>query len=566
MARQSTTPVPFQRTTRADNGSLYSSGRAGKSIMAGAIPVLRGDSASGNARFGIILSEMPKALRNAVAANIQAWFVPKTTDPRFASHEEFISSYQGEPIKRFGQADSPPLAFYRGMTTSHRAEYEASDFVKTLGLHYPIAASGAGNPNTELLDSYNTVWNFRAAAHSSHIPLREYYSTTLAAGHPVFKFARAFWPQNRFSSVVADYEAALVQGQLSLDVQAGRIPVSGIGVIPFGAPNLKASVTDTYASGASWTHAWRNQDGGGAAGEGNIVIKAYGTTETTRAAVFAEMAGQSVLTSLADLDKARTTQAFAKLRTSYAGNDTTGYSNDDAIVAELMQGFTLPEDVFKRPWLLDAKALDFGMVERHATDAANLDKSVTRGMIQASLSINLPKQDVGGFIIFIIEVVPHRIYERQGDPSLLFATANPTGHLPDALRDVQRTLPVDNVQNWRIDAKHSTAGGLYGYEPMNDKWRRSYTRLGGHFYQATPGSGQFDEARSALWIPEIVNPLFTVDHYLVPENFPHDVFADTAADAFEFQVDHSLSINGLTQFGDVLFEDNDEWAQTESAS
>ena len=116
-------------------------------------------------------------------------------------------------------------------------------------------------------------------------------------------------------------------------------------------------------------------------------------------AIYAEMAGQSVGITLADFDKARTTQAFAKLRTAYAGNDATGFDNDDTLVALLMQGLNVPEDEFKRPWLLDSKRVPVGFAERFATDAANLDQSVTLGRASAQLSLNVPQLDMGGMIV-----------------------------------------------------------------------------------------------------------------------------------------------------------------------
>ena len=105
---------------------------------------------------------------------------------------------------------------------------------------------------------------------------------------------------------------------------------------------------------------------------------------------------------------------------------------------------------------------------------------------------------------------------------------------------------------------------LYGYEPMNDVWNRDFTRLGGDFYMATPGGG-WTENRSNIWQTEIVNPTFSGTHYLAPHPFPHDVFADTSADAFECVVRHAVSIVGLTQIGDPLAENNDDYVSVVEA-
>jgi len=226
-----------------------------------------------------------------------------------------------------------------------------------------------------------------------------------------------------------------------------------------------------------------------------------------------------------------------------------------------MQGIALEPDDFKRPWLLDSDRVSIGFAERFATDGPNLDASVTLGRASATLSLNVPQQDVSGMIIFTVEVLPERIDERMSDEFILTTTVD---GLPNALRDVQRTEPVDLVLNRRIDAKHTTPSGLYGYEPMNDKWNRDFTRLGGAFFQGTPGGG-FTQNRAAIWQTEIVNPAYSSTHFLAPLPFPHDVFADQLAPAFEVVVRHAVTIIGLTQIGDVLAENNDDYEAVEGA-
>lgn len=204
--------------------------------------------------------------------------------------------------------------------------------------------------------------------------------------------------------------------------------------------------------------------------------------------------------------------------------------------------------------------MPFGFAERHATDAENLDQSVTTGRCSAQLSINVPASDIGGMIIFQIEVLPERLDERQLDE---FLTITEVDALPNALRDIQNPEPVDLVPNKRIDAKHSAPTALYGYEPMNDKWNRAFTRLGGSFYQDTPGVPQ-TEQRSAIWQTDYVDPTFTSSHFLAPKPFPHFVFSDTQAPAFEFTCRHSIKIVGLTQIGDVLAENTDDFATVQA--
>lgn len=552
MARQSNTPVQFQRSTRRDTAAVMSSGRAGKVIPIDYIPILRGDSCSGRFAIDINLAEMPKPLLNGVQANVQAWFVPKAAHPQFSGYDEFMHSYQGETIKALGQFDRTPPDFFNVLSNpANISGLKNSTFMKSLGLHL--------TPdhwcNTDLIDAFNLVYNFRLAAHSSRLARKQYAAENLTNA---MALPRAFWPSSRFSRVVPDYERALIVGTLDLDVEAGRLPIEGLwagGTSSGSAGPLKTPHADI--------NDWKGTDV--QAEQGGVNYRTlYGRAEDGQEhvrTIFADMVGSTVGVTLADIDKARTTQAFAKLRTAYAGNDATGFDNDDAIVAELMQGFSVPADQFKRPWLLDSQRVPFGFTERHATDAANLDASVSQGMASATLSLNLPSQETGGVIVITVEVMPERFEERASDEWVYLT--NPS-QFPDALRDVQRVEPVDPVINRRLDTAHTTPFGLYGYEPMNDQWNRSTTRLGGAFFQPDPAN-PFTEARAAIWQTSIVDPTFTDDHYLCPDNFPHNVFSDTLADAFECVARHDVTIAGLTQFGDVLAENNDDYAAIESA-
>lgn len=563
MARQSTTPVTYNRTTRKDQAVVMTSGRAGKVVPVGYLPLLAGDACGGRAAIDLELREMPKPLLNGVTANIQSWFIPKSAHPQFPGLDELMHARTGENIKFLagsGKVNRAPPSYFFPVSGAAMTTAANSEMFKTLGIH----VAGA-QINSDLIDAFNLVYNFRLAAHSSKLPLRKYAVEDMAAATTL---PPAFWPSSRFARVVPDYERALVVGSFDLDVIAGEINFSGN--IPVSAKGDAASQNTQRMkapTGSTAGTAGSVETGAG----GVIAVKpasqaawpAYFDPGTSLQALISgvqgNFAGDSISVTLADIDKARTTQAFAKLRTSYAGNDATGMDNDDTIVAHLMQGLSVEQNQFARPWLLDSKRVAFGMAERFATDSGNLEASVTRGRASATLSLNVPQNDVGGVIIITVEVLPERIDERMADEWLQAVTVD---QLPNALRDVQRTEPVDHVTNRRIDAKHSSPNGLYGYEPMNDKWNRDFTRLGGIFYQGAPGAG-FTENRANIWQTEIVNPTFSGTHYLAPVNFPHDVFSDTLAPAFEVVCRHRVAINGLTQIGDVLAEDNNDYAAVE---
>lgn len=542
--RQTQTPMPFNRTRRMDNASVLTSGDAGVIIPVSIAPLLRGDSASGRIMVSMELAEMPKPLENAVIGRAQSWFVPRPALPHFSGLDEYTHSFHGKNITQLGAAGRTPPSLYDTVGTAAIAAAQSSEFFTALGLS--LVASTA--INTDYIDGYNLICNFRRASYSSKATRYDYYQENATTA---LELKPAFWPRNRMHNIVPDYEQALVKGSLDLDVLAGSIPVTGIGTRRTTATGSATGVRETGGGSANYTDTVSDADV-------NMKLSADGASGFPE--IYAQMADQTVGVSLADIDKARTTQAFAKAQAAMAGNNYSGFNNDDVIIAELMQGYTVPEELFNRPWLLDNKTVVFGMQERHATDAANLDDSVTVGRATVSLSINVPKAEYGGTIITTVEVMPERLYERQSDEYLYCTTVD---ELPNALRDLQRTEPVDIVPNRRLDTAHTTPSGTFGYEPMNAKWQREFTRLGGEFRQLTPGTPS-TVARTAIWQPDIVDPLFTTDHYECPHPFPHDVFSVPANDVVNISVIQQLTIVGHTQFGDDLVEDNGEFLAIEA--
>jgi hypothetical protein len=539
MLRQSATPIQFDRTRRPDNRNVRTTGPAGVVIPVSVAPMLRGDSGSGRIQLSMELAEMPKPLENAVIGRAQAWFVPRPALPQFVGLDEYTHAFHGKTPTALGSTPVVPSLF-ETVGTGAIAAAQSSEFFKALGIS--LQASTA--INTDYIDAYNLVQNFRLAAHSSKMTRYDYYSEDAVTS---LELKPAFWPRNRMHDMVPDYEQALVKGSLDLDVSAGELPLSGFGHSS-AITASSTSVNKVDGTGGTFTASWTNGS--------NIFYDDLNGEPYA----YADMAGQTVATTLADIDKARTTQAFAKAMTAYAGTNYSGFNNDDVIVSELMQGFNVPSELFNRPWLLDSKTVVFGMNERHATDAANLDDSVTTGNAGVSLSINVPRQEYGGIIIVTVEVMPERLYERQSDEYLYCTDVD---DLPNALRDIQRTEPVDTVLNRRIDTLHSTPNGQYGYEPMNAKWRREFTVLGGEFRQLTPGTPS-TTARTAIWQADYVDPAFTDDQWLCPHPFPQGVFSAPSNDIVNITVQHQIAVAGITQFGDDLVEDNGEFLAVEA--
>jgi hypothetical protein len=531
MLRQDENPISFDVTRRMDNCSVLTSFDAGVVAPVCYAPLFRGDSASGQININLALAEMPKPLENAVIARAQAWFWPKSADPRFTGIDEARHAFHGTAMTRSQSGDVTPDGWFH---TTNTASEDDDEFLTTLGIHLEDGETF----NCDLNDAYVDIWNYRAGEVSSKITKRPYRSDDAAAS----ALLPAFWPTNRMNSIVADYEQALIKGSLDLDLSAGSIPISGLW---FDTPS------PLYDGTAS-----RDTDGNTGTGTGNRVDTWLSTSDggTTADAPTAAMTGQTITTTLADIDKARTTQAFAKRVAAYAGHDYSGNSAELLVLSELMQGFQIDDAYLRRPFLLASKTVTFGMTERHATDAANLEDSSTTGQAALSLSVNIPKAEFGGIMLCTLEVMPERLFEAAGDAYLRATTVD---DLPNQIRDLTRTEPVDTVPNWRIDERHTTPDGVFGYEPMNNKWQREFTRIGGEFRAGTAGAHP-TAARTAIWLNEEVDPVYTDDHHVCPHPFPHDVFSVPANNVVQAAVRQQLTITGLTQFGDALQEDNGE--------
>jgi len=560
--RQSSNPQPYDMTRRMDNSSTLTSCKAGVVVPIAVAPFHRGDSATGRISIRAQTAEMPRPVENGIVMRAQAWCVPRPALPDFSGLDEYTHAYHGKDITTKGAAARTPPALFGTVATGAVAAAQASEFFSALGIS--LRASTA--INTDYIDAYNLVQNFRLAAHSSKLTRYDYYSEDAVTA---LELKPAFWPRNQMHNIVPDYESALVTGQMDLDVVAGSITLSGnANVTGLYVDDNGATLSSTdhfpiegdvvgteQTASAYWDDSLKVKRTGIGAGVGFEQVGADLAT-----AGIQSFAGSTIGATLVDIDKARTTNAMAKAQAAYAGTNFSGFNNDDVIVADLMQGFVVPFELFNRPWLLDSKTVVFGQSERHATDAANLDDSVTVGNAAVSLSINVPKLNYGGVMIATVEIMPERLYERQKD-EYLYVTG--VDDLPNALCDIQRTEPVDTVTNDRVDVLHSTPDGTFGYEPMNAKWRREFTRLGGEFRQLVPGTPA-TTARTAIWQADYVNPAYTSDHFLCPHPFPQDVFSVPANDICNFAISQQLTITGITQFGDSLVEDNQEFVDVKA--
>ncbi|NSY93713.1 hypothetical protein G6L58_25045 [Agrobacterium tumefaciens] len=453
---------------------------------------------------------------NATKVRVMAYFVPMLALDRFnGSTDQLNLSYEGKPPLE-GSAVVPYIERQAFGAHGSNAIY------KYLGLH--------GQPtdlrNTAYLEAYNQIWNFRAKNRSPDLTLRNRLDTSLAP---------AFWAHERFSHMVPDFDQAVIDGEVPLNVVNAVLPIRDAN----GANRFLVK------GAADGVHRPLETAGTSAVKVGGIPPSV--SQEYLIGGMFAELQENGITVSLSNIEMARKTQAFARLRQQYN-------QHDDHIINLLMDAISIPEQAFKQPMLLADKQTIFGQSKRYASDAGNLTESVVNGMTGVEMSIQLPRVNVGGVVMIVAEITPDQLFERQEDP---FLTAASVDDLPQYLRDTLDPEKVDVVKNSRIDASHANPNGTFAYEPLNAKWNIDAPRVGGDFYRPTVNTG-FDEKRQRIWAVETLNPTLSTDFYLCT-NMHTKPFVVTNQDPFEVVQQGDVFIEGNTVFGGHLVEATDDY-------
>lgn len=523
------TPINVMRSTRRDRGRVLTSADAGKILPLKYIPMLREDAVKrGRVRVNIEMMETAELLMNGIGVNVYAHYVPMLAFDRFnGSMEELNRSYKGEP----GIGGSVVPFFEKNKYYVHTSGAvggvsDASDFDVTggsptyLSQFYQIMGihTEAVEINTTVVEAYNAIVNHRRKARSASLPLRNAFDHRLA---------EAFWSLEN-NHIVPDFDEKLVDGEVTL------------GGLQFQAP-LKAKWAGTghtynhpTTGNIDETSVWKPGQKSGIVKDGDYWVFDE---------IFAELtSGGNATMSLADIEQAKKTAAFAKLRSMYDGID------DEHIIDLLMEGIRVPEETMKQPILLAKQSAMIGYNQRYATDGANLDQSVTNGLAVVDLNIRTPQMNTGGVIMITAEIVPEQLWERKKD-YFLYET-NPD-NLPNYLRDYLDPEKVSVVKNDHLDVNHSTPDGTFGYAPLNHEWQRDMVSVGGKYYRSA--NDAFDEDRAKIWTVETTDPTLSEDFYLV-SSLHKKVFADQVADSFEITCISDVEITGNTVFGERLLE------------
>ena len=527
--RTSVNPVNVPRTNRVHTARALTSLPAGKMVPVFAAGLLREDAiASGRVRLSFESMETAEVLMNAIRVDVKAYVVPMLALDRFQGSMDVLNrSYEGiAPLE--GEAVIPYIE------TAAFGAHETNDVYVYLGLH------GRTDQlvNTAILEAYNQIWNYRAKNRSQKL-FDDVARTRLQAN-----LAPAFWNHEMFKHVVPDFDDAKVYGEVALNVVNAQLPVTGIGF--YGSPALDVTGAKTMreADGTSGTWAAAKETNTG----GLFVKSSSATAATAIPEVFAELQQDGITVSLANIELAKKTQAFARLREQYAGH------TDEWLINLLMDGISIPDQAFKQPMLVGAGSTVFGMSKRYATDAANLTESVVNGATFIDLNIQLPRLPTGGVLMIVAEITPEQLFERQKDA---FLHAQNADDLPKFLRDYMDPQKVGIVPNEYVDIDHDTPLATFGYAPLNYQWNITAPRIGGRFYRPEVNAG-FDEDRQRLWAVETENPTLGPDFYLCT-NIHTKPFVVTNQDPFEVVIQGDFIIQGNTQFGPALIEASNDY-------
>jgi len=455
------------------------------------------------------MMETAETLFNGVNVTVNAHLVPKLAFDRFNGMDDLNRSYQGVP-REDGET---PIPFIE----THTFSQADNEFYKTLGMH----AQGSATVNRDYIEAYNTVVNFRRKERSSSLTMRTMTDTSLA---------QAFWNHTTMAHIVPDFDQAIIDGEVALNVTSSQLSLH------------------SYESGN-----WHN--GAGHTENHKVPMSGYQNPPTGSSGdydwgnqIWAELADNGITVSLSNIELAKKTQAFAKARSMYQGHD------DDYIIDTLMAGIRIPDQAMKQPILLAQQRTQMGYQQRFASDAANLDESVTVGGALVDITMRTPAINTGGVIVITAEITPEQLFERQKDHYLHNTSVN---NYPEFTRDELDPEKVSIVSNDHIDVDHSNPNAVFGYAPLNHEYMRSAPSIGGKYYRPDVDAA-FDEDRQKIWANETVDPELTEDFYLC-NNVHHKVFADSTSDAFEITARGTFEITGNTVFGGALKEATDDY-------
>lgn len=512
--RLRTTPVSYPPMARPDMFSTVTSGKAGMAMPLGFIPLLREDwMETSNVRCMAYMDETAELLINSVNCVFSAYAVPRLAFDRF---EGSMDALNRADMKK-QEKDGSTIPFYDAMP--YGTAGNPNPFFVAAGLH---AGSDTATVNADYWEAYKKVFEYRCRQRSEALwaAVQDDYTSP--------QLLPAFFDNPQMGVVKPSFDSGQLEGIVPLTVVAGEMPVRSVGSVrsATAAPNDyvgPGSDSQTPPPAPDGVFNWANK-------------------------VWAELAEDGITVSLANIEMAKETQAFARVRNMYSGID------DDALVDLLMSGVEVPHQYLSKPILLDRRSVPFGMTQRYSSDADALEVSATRGVAGATLRLRVPRMNTGAVVVVICEVVPEQFWERSKDYHFLAAD---TDRRPDRLLDQLDPQAVEIVENAHADVRHSDPEGIFGYAPLNHAYVRRRFNVGGKFFKPDPAA-PWSQDRNRIWASEPVDPTLSKEFFLATD-LPDEIFMSSNEDNFEFSAAGQCRIVGNTFIGPLLREATDDY-------
>lgn len=528
--KESTRPIEIKNLTSAE---------LGKANPITASYVGANESGVGNVQMNVQLAETPEPITNAIHATAMTYLVPFTAFSQFnGSEEEAMRRYAGEPSLFTGNVEPffEKNKIWNGSavqtlsttqaevidTTDYGNSYQNIKFYKTMGVH-----TQATDINMSYVQAYNIVQNHRRRARSPQLAERNEFDHSLA---------EAFWPNSGNSKIVADYDQAVMSGEVTLSGMTGTANIqSRYAATVNGSAQYDATLDQTAASGST-----------------NVNPSAPWSTVSDQGdayqfeTIWADFSAANPTINMAELAQGELIAKWAQKRAALSGQ------SEEWLIDLILRGIQPSSAISRMPILVGMGKGIFSMNQRYATDAANLEDSLTNGFVSMNYRCAIPRTRLGGVLISQLECAPEQVWERKKD---YFLYTTDAGKLPNALRDhlmIEGGEGVEVVTKDHLDVNHSTPDAILGYQPLNEKWKVNDIRVGGKFYRPASDSTYVEE-RARIYSNETTNPSLNTDHYLVT-NLHKKVFADQVSDALEITAVHDFKLRSDIQFGDRLQE------------
>lgn len=217
----------------------------------------------------------------------------------------------------------------------------------------------------------------------------------------------------------------------------------------------------------------------------------------------------------------------------------------ESIIARYAAGLAV--ETGRQPFVLYERELPFGKIADRAHDGPNLGQQNTETALNFSLTVPVPRTELGGCLITFVSVKPDETLANQPHPILSqpWAASN---HIADEL--VEDPVPV-RVRDLNADCDPNDETNVAFY--ARNHWSKE-------LYTSWGFNRQIDlttvEAETSVWQLQV--PLSaTPDNVIYPEEINHDIFADRQAEVVRYVVEATARIATPTVFGPAPIEELD---------